>query len=1132
MKNFLALLLILVSTISYSISDPDINRVKSYINEQYPEFGDVQFEISSKTTSKSGIEHIYGVQKFKGMPIFGTEFNLSVFQGELKSFHQNFINISKYELQETAALGPLELVALVVDGYIPERSKLEELGLKWQYTDPEISDQPIEIKASWILNENALIRIYEVSYYFKNHQHWLNFRIDAISGEVYDQDDWVVHCNIDHLSYKNNSIAAVDATEETAETNANSGYRVYPFPVESPNHGSRVLVEDPEDENASPYGWHDVNGSAGAEYTYTRGNNVYAQDDKGGFNTGGSSPDGGSSLIFDNALDTSESPLLYTDAAITNLFYWNNIMHDVWYQYGFDEESGNFQQNNYGKGGLGSDYIFADAQDGSGTNNANFSAPEDGTNGRMQMYIWSENRPDDYFQVNSPSFAAGKYDVVPAQWGANLNTSPVTGDLVLVESSTGTPEEGCDSLANSNEVNGKIALISRGNCNFVQKVLNAQNAGAIGVVVYNNVNGPSFQMGDNGNGNQVTIPAVMIDLNNGTYLKGLLNSQTVSVSLYDSTITDQKQYDSDFDNGVIAHEYGHGISIRLTGGASESSCLRNAEQMGEGWSDFIALVMTHPEGADGSDPRGMGTYLRGEPTSGRGIRPYRYSTNMNVSPYTYDNIKSFSVPHGVGSVWCAMLWDMYWGLIDEYGYDDDIYYGSGGNNIAMQLVIEGMKLQPCSPGFVDGRDAILLADELLYNGRNQRIIWEAFARRGLGYEADQGSTLSRSDGISSFDIPPYIENGILISKRAATEVENGTKLEYTFSVKSYSNETLYNIVLKDTLPERLSLNEQDLNCDNYQIDGQVVTVTIDSLISLDSFVCRISPTVALPNTTEVLISEDFENGLDDWTLQGTTEENRWELNSDSSVSGSNSVFVADIETASDQSLIREVTVNGGNPILSFSHYFNTEPTWDGGVVEIFSNNIWLDAWPYFILGQYNSQIQNNPASALSQRRAYTGTNSGFTPVAIDLSEFKGQTISIRFRFASDAAAGGEGWYIDDVNLSNAVSITNYLSAEFSGDPVRDVQTTFVSGEGIITTGLEEISNSSLVSIVPNPADQYIKIEAENAQSVEIMNVQGQQVLSTSDLSSDINVAHLAEGLYFIRIKLDGAIVTRRVVIQH
>jgi extracellular elastinolytic metalloproteinase len=60
------------------------------------------------------------------------------------------------------------------------------------------------------------------------------------------------------------------------------------------------------------------------------------------------------------------------------------MIHDVFYQYGFDEKSGNFQDWNFGKGGLGNDAVIANAQDGSGTNNANFATPPDGQHGRMR----------------------------------------------------------------------------------------------------------------------------------------------------------------------------------------------------------------------------------------------------------------------------------------------------------------------------------------------------------------------------------------------------------------------------------------------------------------------------------------------------------------------------------------------------------------------------------------------------------------------------------------------------------------------------------------------------------------------------------------------------------------------------
>jgi subtilisin-like proprotein convertase family protein len=101
-----------------------------------------------------------------------------------------------------------------------------------------------------------------------------------------------------------------------------------------------------------------------------------------------------------------------------------------------------------------------------------------------------------------------------------------------------------------------------------------------------------------------------------------------------------------------------------------------------------------------------------------------------------------------------MVWEMTWALIDDFGFDPDLINGSGGNNLALQLVVDGLKLQPCSPGFVDGRNAILLADQNNNGGANQCTIWEAFAKRGLGYSASQGSSGSRSDGTQAFNLPP------------------------------------------------------------------------------------------------------------------------------------------------------------------------------------------------------------------------------------------------------------------------------------------------------------------------------------------------------------------------------------------
>ena len=100
-----------------------------------------------------------------------------------------------------------------------------------------------------------------------------------------------------------------------------------------------------------------------------------------------------------------------------------------------------------------------------------------------------------------------------------------------------------------------------------------------------------------------------------------------------------------------------------------------------------------------------------------------------------------------------MLWDVYWALVEEHGFSTDLINGDAGNNIAVRLITEGMKFTSCSPGFVDGRDGILAADDFLYDGANSCIIWSAFARRGLGVDADQGDTASGGDGVADFNAP-------------------------------------------------------------------------------------------------------------------------------------------------------------------------------------------------------------------------------------------------------------------------------------------------------------------------------------------------------------------------------------------
>jgi PA domain-containing protein/flagellar hook capping protein FlgD len=124
-------------------------------------------------------------------------------------------------------------------------------------------------------------------------------------------------------------------------------------------------------------------------------------------------------------------------------------------------------------------------------------------------------------RVNSPPAIDGDYETGTATFGTALTSPGVTAAVVLVNDGTGTASDACESLINGAAVSGKIALIDRGTCGFTQKVKNAQNAGAIGAIIVDNVAGcPPTGLG--GIDPTITIPAVRITLADGNTIKANL----------------------------------------------------------------------------------------------------------------------------------------------------------------------------------------------------------------------------------------------------------------------------------------------------------------------------------------------------------------------------------------------------------------------------------------------------------------------------------------------------------------------------------------------------------------------------------------------------------------------------------
>lgn len=128
-------------------------------------------------------------------------------------------------------------------------------------------------------------------------------------------------------------------------------------------------------------------------------------------------------------------------------------------------------------------------------------------------------------KVNSPPAVAGNYEIGTADFGAPLSSPGVTADVVQatdpVEGPGNTSMDGCSPFNNAGAISGKIALIDRGVCTFVSKVLNAQNARAIGVIIVNNVDAAS-PPGMGGSDPSITIPTVSITKANGDLIKAQL----------------------------------------------------------------------------------------------------------------------------------------------------------------------------------------------------------------------------------------------------------------------------------------------------------------------------------------------------------------------------------------------------------------------------------------------------------------------------------------------------------------------------------------------------------------------------------------------------------------------------------
>ncbi|MBC8107570.1 MAG: M36 family metallopeptidase [Anaerolineae bacterium] len=621
----------------------------------------------------SGINRVYLKQSINGLVVENTDMTVTLMSdGRILSAGGNFVSLPKNigatpQLSVTAGLQKAAASLKLELARAPQVTQ-QPVGLRQQATlvSAQLSTATIPAEVHYVATSKGVKLAWEYNLDVPGGTNHYNTHVDAASGELLFTTDSVSYFVQPGtvLQFGDGTYTAPKGIANTPASGSpglqaadyNAAYNVYGMPLASPYEGPRFVANNPWQLGPSPFGWHDTDGDAGGDASDTSGNNVDSHEDRDNNDTGGIrasggalNPDGTGNLNFDFPIDFSQEPTTSNNqlAAITNLFYWNNTIHDIFYRYGFTEVARNFQQNNYGLGGAGNDRVQADAQDGGGFNNANFDSNTDGIAGRMQMYLFNAPTPD---------------------------------------------------------------------------------------------------------------------------------------------------RDGDLDHEIVVHEYGHGISNRMTGTGSGITALQS-RGMGEGWGDYFGLLLTLTDGSVAAQNAsyGVGTYALGQAPDGLGVRRVRYSNDFTKNNQTFgwygtggSNGGSTAV-HASGELWVGALWDMTWNLIRKHGFNSDITQGydgtqaGNGNTLALKLVMDGIKTHGANPTFVQARDAILASDVALTGGANQKELWQAFSRRGLGINASTASSASTTF-TENFDVPPALFDPFVMTSTpsGAVATPNLSTVSFTF----------------------------------------------------------------------------------------------------------------------------------------------------------------------------------------------------------------------------------------------------------------------------------------------------------------------------------------------------------------
>jgi len=668
----------------------------------------------------------------------------------------------------------------------------------------------------------------------------------------------------------------------------------------------------------------------------------------------------------------------------------------------------------------------------------------------MQLMLW----PDDTELLTTP--AGTVKGVTLARQPAEFD---LTGTLVAGLDATEPANDGCQPL--TSDVAGRIALLFYnpvGDCGPLDAVAGAHAAGAIGVV-YVDVADPPLSFSER----SAELPSLVIGKSDGDALAAALGHGAMTVNLRRTVRVDR---DSDLDNTVIAHEWGHYLHLRLTD-CFASQCLG----MSEGWGDFNALMMMLREGDDRDGAYPVSAYastLAAPNAAYFGLRRFPYSLDRTKNALSYRHISDAeplptTAPgmlnpfpnrevHNTGEVWATMLWEVLNVLADQHGV-------TIARRRMSDYAVAGLLLTPDQATFTEARDAILTAASAL-DTDDMVLMAAAFAGRGAG-------SCAVSPAVDSFGNLGVVESGTLAANLQLggfSVAEDGISCDHDGYLDPGESGTLRATVANASVfaaenvtitaatstpgvrfgaPIRIptlagfASNEIAIPVTVLASAPRAVFSTIELRATADNTCTSDASTatlVARLGFDEVLATsriDHVETQATPWTRTGERAADTWRQATDAA--RNRSWLASNAGNPVDAQLVSPpLQVSTTEPfVLSMSHAYQlagSPPFWfDGAAIELSLDDgaTWTDVAELGVDPGYVGDVFPGLGNPLEGRPVFVGTSPGFPDrqrLRLDFgAQFAGEAIRIRFRAAIGPSFLLAGWTIDDIAVEGTVN---------------------------------------------------------------------------------------------------------------